>query len=109
LLAQEDLVNSNKELKCIIHQWYIKDYPEIDLSKASFLRLAPNPEGCYVVCGYVTDHPTFGRDRLTTSQVLTPKKDIVEGAIIETLNSRYRLGEEFHDRNGNKTNRPVFD
>ena len=89
-------MKSKKELKCTIHQWYIEDYESIDLDKyATLAGLVPNPEGCYVIRSYVTDHPKFGNDAFRTSQVLTPKKDIVEGAVIETINSLYKLGAKF--------------
>lgn len=97
--------NREKELNGIIHAWYIEDY-DIDLEKdGEALGLAQNPEGCYVVRGYVQGHPIWGDDRFRTSQVLTPKSDIKDGATIETLNSRYALGEGFkRDDNENKRN-----
>ena len=51
----EDPVRYNTELKCTIHQWYIEDYYNIDLDKfATLAGLVPNPEGCYVIRGYVS-------------------------------------------------------
>ena len=48
-------MKSKKELKCTIHQWYIEDYESIDLDKyATLAGLVPNPEGCYVIRGYVS-------------------------------------------------------
>lgn len=98
-------MKSKKELKCTIHDWYIVDYESIDLDKyANIAGLVKNPEGCYIIRGNVIDHPIFGRDTLRTSQVITPKKDIVEGAVIETLNSLYKLGERFDRDDCKKVN-----
>ena len=89
-------MKSKKELKGFIYDWYIVDYESIDLDKyANIAGLVKNPEGCYIIKGYVKDHPKFGSDTFHTSQVITPKKDIVEGAVIETINSLYKLGERF--------------
>lgn len=85
--VQEVFVDS-KKYKGLIAEWYIKDYPP----EAS---IEEHPDGCYVICGVIFNHPLYDNGVwFRTSQMITHKKDCVEGGEVETLNSRYTLGKK---------------
>lgn len=57
----------------------------------------PAYPGTHIIVGIVTNDRknrfTDGRC-IHTSAIVTPLEEIVEGAVVETLNTRYLLGEE---------------
>ena len=74
--------------KGLIDRWYIEDFPAEAI-------IEPNEEGCYVIRGIIFGHPSFDYGVwFRTSQVMTPKALCVEGAMIKTLNSEYKLGSK---------------
>lgn len=56
----------------------------------------PAYPGTHLLVGIVKDRKNrFADERcIHTSAIVTPLEEIVEGAVAETLNSRYLLGEE---------------
>ena len=85
----------SKPFNGTIEDWYVFDF---DPSES----LVPDKNECYVVRGIILGHPWFTDGVFRTSQVLTPKCDIVERATIETLNSLYKLGSKYDNSNRNK-------
>ena len=79
-------MESNKPLVCTIENWWVED---VDCDS-----LIPNKRKVYIIRGYGFYHPKFGLcGWFHTSQVITPKSKLKEGATIETLNSQYILGK----------------
>ena len=74
---------SGRRYDAVLHDWII-------------LPLAAYP-GTHLLIGIVTNDRKnrFADGRcIHTSAIVTPLEDIVEGAVAETLNTRYLLGEE---------------
>lgn len=78
-----DPAASGQRYDAVLHDWII-------------LPLPAYPD-THLLVGIVTDDRKnrFADGRcIHTSAIVTPLKQIVEGSIVETLNTRYLLGEE---------------
>ena len=74
---------SRRRYDALLHDWIILPLPDYP--------------GTHLLVGIVTnDHKNrFADGRcIHTSAIFTPLEEIVEGAVAETLNTRYLLGEE---------------
>lgn len=75
---------SGQRYDAVLHDWIILPLPDYP----------PRP---HLLVGIVTDDRKnrFADGRcIHTSAIVTPIKEILEGAVVETLNTRYLLGEE---------------
>jgi hypothetical protein len=70
------------EFDAVLHDWIFIEWPDYD--------------GVYVIAGVVTGDRKgrFPHGRgIHTSMILTPVDRIREGSVVQTLNTRYLLGE----------------
>lgn len=70
------------EFDAVLHDWILIEWPDYD--------------GVYVIAGAVTGDRKgrFPHGRgIHTSMILTPVDRIREGSVVQTLNTRYLLGE----------------
>lgn len=75
----------SKKYKGTIDRWWIEDYPKETM-------IEPHEDGCFVIRGFIFGHPLyFNGVWFRTSQVVSRKSECVEGAVVETLNSKYDL------------------
>ena len=78
---------TKKRYKGIIEAWYFQEYPPE-------VAIVNTPDGCYAIRGFIWDHPSFHNGVwFRSSQVITPRSECVEDAVVETLNSIYKLGK----------------
>ena len=74
---------SERQYDAVLHDWIILPLPEYPAT--------------YLLVGIVTGDrkSRFADGRcIHTSAIVTPLKQVVEGAVVDTLNTRYLLGEE---------------
>ncbi|MBY6013718.1 hypothetical protein KUV75_02220 [Qipengyuania gaetbuli] len=74
---------SGRGYDAVLHDWIILPLPDYP--------------GTYLLVGIVTSDrkSRFADGRcIHTSAIVTPIEEIIEGAVAETLNTRYLLGEE---------------
>ena len=78
---------SGRQYDAVLHDWIILPLPDY--------------RGTHLLVGIVTnDRKNRFADGscIHTSAIVTPLEQVIEGAVAETLNTRYLLGEE-RDRN----------
>lgn len=74
---------SERQYDAVLHDWIILPLPEYPAT--------------HLLVGIVTGDrkSRFADGRcIHTSAIVTPLKQVVEGAVVDTLNTRYLLGEE---------------
>jgi len=66
------------------------EFPYTATVRQAYMGRHPNTN-THVVKGYTTDHPVFGNDDLTTSEVQSMIKNEDGSYAVKTLNSLYKV------------------